>query len=233
MTARRSRKPSTGGLPRRRDAAATRAAILASAREAFAAAGYDGAGVRQIAHGAGVTAMLVNRYFGSKERLFAEVVADVMAHPLILTDTRLASAHGDAGLAEALVRLTAADGAPLDGFRIMCRSASSATAAAIGREQIEAHYHRALTAALRGPNAPERAALVLAVVAGVQMMRQMIGLRALTECPPSTLVDILKPVFHQLWSADDGKRASSRFARKPARTRSRRNLGKAGPPRAD
>ena len=64
---------------RRRNAAATREAILDSARRAFAQAGYDGAGVREIAAGAGITAMLVNRYFGSKEQLFAEVVADTMA----------------------------------------------------------------------------------------------------------------------------------------------------------
>jgi AcrR family transcriptional regulator len=49
--------------PRRRNAL--------PARKAFARAGYDGAGVREIASGADVTAMLINRYFGSKERLFA------------------------------------------------------------------------------------------------------------------------------------------------------------------
>ncbi len=43
--------------PRQRNAAATREAILQSARRAFAKAGYDGAGVREIASGAGVTAM--------------------------------------------------------------------------------------------------------------------------------------------------------------------------------
>ena len=69
---------------RRRNAAATRAAILQSARKAFARKGYDGAGVREIAEGAGVTAMLVNRYFGSKEKLFAEVTVDTMATPTIL-----------------------------------------------------------------------------------------------------------------------------------------------------
>ena len=65
----------TPPAPRRRNAAATREAILASARLAFAQSGYDGAGVREIAAGAGVTAILVNRYFGSKENLFAEVIA--------------------------------------------------------------------------------------------------------------------------------------------------------------
>jgi AcrR family transcriptional regulator len=47
---------------------------LNSARLAFTRSGYDGVAVREIAPGAGVTAMLVNRYFGSKEQLFEEVV---------------------------------------------------------------------------------------------------------------------------------------------------------------
>src|SRR5262252_9033329 len=75
------KKQGRSSTVRPRNAAKTRAAILTSARQAFARAGYDGAGVREIAEGAGVTAMLVNRYFGSKERLFAEVVADTMAAP--------------------------------------------------------------------------------------------------------------------------------------------------------
>src|SRR5262245_17726477 len=103
--------------PRPRNAAATRAAILTSARQAFARAGYDGAGVRQIAEGAGVTAMLVNRYFGSKEQLFAEVVGEIMSRPIILTGDRLKSPRGGNEMAEALVNLTAAGGAPLEGFQ--------------------------------------------------------------------------------------------------------------------
>src|SRR6516165_5702651 len=59
---------------RRRDAAATRQAILEAATGRFAAQGYERAGVREIAADAGVTAALVNRYFGSKEGLFAEVI---------------------------------------------------------------------------------------------------------------------------------------------------------------
>jgi AcrR family transcriptional regulator len=109
-----------------------------SARHAFAEAGYDGAGVRAIAKGAGVTAMLVNRYFGSKERLFAEVAADIMAAPTILTRQHLTSRTRGADMAAALVALTAAGATPLDGFRIMMYSAASARAAAIGREQIDA-----------------------------------------------------------------------------------------------
>src|SRR5271166_6786953 len=59
---------------RRRDAAATREAMLQAATRRFATHGYEHAGVREIAVDAGVTAALVNRYFGSKEGLFAEVI---------------------------------------------------------------------------------------------------------------------------------------------------------------
>jgi AcrR family transcriptional regulator len=196
------KKPERSSSARPRNAAATRAAILTSARQAFARAGYDGAGVREIAEGAGVTAMLVNRYFGSKEQLFGEVVAEIMSRPIILTGDRLKSASGGREMAEALVNLTAAGGAPLEGFQIMCRSAASPRAAEIGRAQIEAHYHKALTAALPGAHAAERAALLLAFVAGVQIMRQMIGVSALATCPPAVLMKILGPVFQHLWAGD-------------------------------
>jgi AcrR family transcriptional regulator len=203
----------SGRPVRPRNAAATRAAILNSARQAFARAGYDGVGVREIAEGAGVTAMLVNRYFGSKEQLFAEVVADIMTRPIILTGDRLKSTRGGLEMAEALVKLTASGGAPLDGFQILCRSASSGAAAGIGREQIEAQYHKALTAALPGEHAAERAALLLAFVAGVQIMRQMIGLSALANCPPAVLTKILGPVFQQLWSGGAARRTPRKRSR--------------------
>jgi AcrR family transcriptional regulator len=145
--------------------------------------------------------MLVNRYFGSKERLFAEVVANTMARPIILTAQTLSAPDRGADVATLLVSLTAADATPLDGFRILLKSAASARAAEIGREQIEAHHHRTLTAALRGPHAPQRAAVVLSLVAGIQMMRQMIGLSALADTPPEVLAKILAPLFQQLMAA--------------------------------
>ncbi len=183
---------------RPRNAAATRAAILASARRAFAQSGYDGAGVREIAAGAGVTAMLVNRYLGSKEQLFAEVLAATAAEPTILTPANLkASALGEI-IAATLVEITKAGDTPLEGFLIMLRSASSKRAAEIGRRQIEKGHLKTMTAALQGEWAPQRAALVLAIVAGVQVMRQMIGLPALAKADPKILAELLAPLFQQL-----------------------------------
>lgn len=60
--------------PRRRDATATRAAILEAAQAHFARLGYDVAILRDIAGEAGVDVALVKRYFGGKEALFVEAL---------------------------------------------------------------------------------------------------------------------------------------------------------------
>ena len=59
----------------RGDAAVTRQAILAAARELFAARGVDGVSVRQIAAVAGVNHALVHRYFGTKSDMVAAILA--------------------------------------------------------------------------------------------------------------------------------------------------------------
>lgn len=71
---------SRGDLPvpkgrRRRDAQASREALLAAARELFDAVGYDRATTREIGERAGVDAALIARYFGSKEGLFLAALA--------------------------------------------------------------------------------------------------------------------------------------------------------------
>ncbi|MGC4980748.1 TetR family transcriptional regulator [Streptomyces sp. DT193] len=58
--------------PRRSDA--TRGAILAAARERFAADGYERATIRAIAREARIDPSMVMRYYGSKEGLFAAVL---------------------------------------------------------------------------------------------------------------------------------------------------------------
>ena len=188
---------------RRRNAVATREAILASARRAFAQSGYDGAGVREIAAGAGVTAMLVNRYFGSKEQLFAEVLAVSSASPTILARENLKAADLGRTFAAALVDITKSANTPLEGFLIMLNSASSKRAAEIGKASIENGHHKTLMGLLGGELAPQRAALMLSLIAGFQVMRQMMGLSALAEAEPNDLVELLTPLFQQLI---DGKK---------------------------
>lgn len=187
---------------RKRNAAATREAILTSARKVFARSGYDGAGVREIAAGAGVTAMMVNRYFGGKEQLFAEAIAAANATPTIATDAVLKSEHPGEAIARALVEITRAGATPLEGFLILLNSASSSCAAKIGRVAIEAGHQKTIARALHGQHIEERAALILSLVAGFQMMRQSVGLGALAEADPKVLVKLLAPLFEQLMEGE-------------------------------
>jgi AcrR family transcriptional regulator len=81
----------------RGDAAATRRAILAAARELFAARGVDGVSVREIAAKAGVNHALVHRYFGAKNEMVAAILQaeaaalSAMGAPDAETDESLAS----------------------------------------------------------------------------------------------------------------------------------------------
>lgn len=184
--------------PRRRDAAATRHAILMSARKAFARTGYDGVGVREIAANAGVTAMLVNRYFGSKEKLFAEVAAETMRDAVILSPENIAAQDFPAALARSLVEVTTPGATPLDGFLIMLHSAASPKAAELGRELIAKGHQATLMNRLGGENASERAGVFLALVAGLQVMRQTMALPSLAEADPEDLARVLEPVIRAL-----------------------------------
>jgi AcrR family transcriptional regulator len=187
--------PANDGVKRKRDATGTRAAILASAIETFALHGYDGAGVREIAQGAGVTAMLVNRYFGSKDRLFAEAVDAAFAPSTIVDDS---PGSLSARMSGELVRRTARDADALSPFLIMLRSASSPHAVEVVREGIERHVGVRLAERLEGTDVPLRSELVLALIAGTWLMRRVIATEALAEVDPDRLREQLASLFDVL-----------------------------------
>jgi AcrR family transcriptional regulator len=69
--------PRTEPAPgRKRDADATRAALLDAARELFGRHGYDKVTLRDIGERAGADGSLVARYFGNKAALFRSAVAE-------------------------------------------------------------------------------------------------------------------------------------------------------------
>ncbi|GGJ39922.1 TetR/AcrR family transcriptional regulator [Streptomyces brasiliensis] len=180
---------------RPRNAAATREAILRSAVEAFTRVGYDGAGVRDIAKEAGVTAMLVNRYFGSKEQLFAETVDASFAPRTVVTDDPATLSRD---IAKSLVDRTGPEADHLSPFLLMLRSAPNPRTAEIARAGIERHVERELTGMLTGEQARERSALALAVIAGVWLMRKVIGDTALVEADADDLTRRLEDVLRVL-----------------------------------
>lgn len=187
---------------RPRNAGATREAILRSALGAFSRHGYDGIGVREIARKAGVTAVLVNRYFGSKEELFAAAVEAAFASRSLF--------EGDCSMfAE---RLTAdvlckseKDAEPMNPFFLLLRSAPNPRAAEILRDSIALHFERPLKSSLSGPRAGERAAMILAVTMGLSLYRNVIGSKALADADAACLSPDLHAVFRRLIDSPAGR----------------------------
>ncbi|WP_052223145.1 TetR/AcrR family transcriptional regulator [Novosphingobium malaysiense] len=64
--------------PQKRNSEATRARILAAAKQAFSNTGYSHTGIREIAAVAGTSSTLVLRYYGSKLGLFEAALRDAM-----------------------------------------------------------------------------------------------------------------------------------------------------------
>ena len=176
---------------RPRNAAATREAILRAALAAFSHYGYDGIGVREIAQMAGVTGVLVNRYFGSKEELFAATVA------IICADNRVFE-NDSTTLARRLAAKVMSKTEPVDALLLILRSAPNPRAAEILRENIARHFERPLKDSLPGPHASERAAMILAMVVGFQLFRKVIGSKALVHASRARLSCHLMTIIQQL-----------------------------------
>lgn len=187
---------------RPRNAAATRDAILQSALIAFARAGYDGVGLREIAQTAGVTAILVNRYFGTKEVLFGEVVEALFADGSLFSGS---TENLGTRVAKLIVAKTREAETAADPLLLMLRSAPNARAAEILRESIKRHFEQPLAGRLAGGETALRAGLFLALIAGFQLMHRMIGSAALVQANESELSGQLASLFQMLVDDKGGK----------------------------
>jgi len=153
-----TQRPDQTHPKRRRDAAATRSAILEAAYPTLRVPGLPVRRVREIAADAGVDAALVNRYFGSKAGSFAEVVERAFDLRYLIDGDR-------ATLAERLARRMVygpedtADERPIP-LLLMLRSATEPHAAElIGRAWTATSCGRsrsASTARRRGPGRDRR-----------------------------------------------------------------------------
>ena len=81
MCAQKKRRPPPKGAQRTASppvaaVATTRGSLLAAAKRLFAAQGYDGTSVKQIADLAGVNVSLVSYHFGGKENLYRAILLD-------------------------------------------------------------------------------------------------------------------------------------------------------------
>lgn len=185
---------------RKRNGPATKQAILDAALDAFCAHGYDGVGLREIAASAGVTAVLANRYFGTKEELFSAVVDVAFSGDNPFSGDLAALAEG---FAKMLVNKTRQPGDAPDGLLLLLRSAANQPAAEILKKAIVKSFADPLAAALPGRNAEVRAALFLAQIAGFQLMSQVIGLDALNKTGARALSARLAGMFERQLLGED------------------------------
>lgn len=153
--------------PRARNAAATRAAILAAARARFAEEGYDVASIRGIAAEAGIDPALVLRYFGSKEELLAAVLAESSSVRDLLEGPR----EEFGARAARMLLLDPVEDHKLAVLQIILRSASSPRAGPLIQRNTQERFYEPMEAWLGGADAPIRARAVGAIIMGAAMSR--------------------------------------------------------------
>jgi AcrR family transcriptional regulator len=169
---------------RKRDAAATRLALLDAAGRLFAERGFDRTTVRDIAKLAGVNQSLLFRYFGSKEALFEEVVAAGGRE-------QLASTPPEQLLGTALRSMLTRDdaGGRDHSLEAFLRSTGSSSAAI--RHQVGHEYTRALATLTDAEDAELRADLVLAWLLGIGLVRDVTGKDPLASADPDKIHDLV------------------------------------------
>jgi len=158
--------------PRRRDAQATRAAILEAAQAQFAKAGYDSATLRDIAAAAGADVALVGRYFGGKEGLFTEALKasigpgrwrewDRAAFPREVAEMMAGSPHDNEERTQS--------------FQFLLRAATSPATAPLLNVAVQERFLAAIRDWLGGAEAQARARVLAAVFIGFMVERLIRG----------------------------------------------------------
>lgn len=168
----------------------TQTRILEAAQRLFAEVGYDRATIRAIAAEAGADPGLVMRYFGSKERLFAQVAAFKPEEPITGPPEQAAELLLTAlrhKLAEEPVEA-------LGAIRSMFTHPDTAeeVRAAMTSQQRQAAPH------LASDEAELRAGLIGAVTLGVVIGRHLLRLDGLRDAPPERVTALLRNAIHDI-----------------------------------
>lgn len=175
---------------RKRNADATRADIIEAAKFVFTDKGFDQAGTREIADKAGVNVALINRYFGSKEGLFREAVMPALTYtaadfsentdyPTLLTDL-LMNKPEEIGF---------------DPIITMLRSASSPVVGEMLQDSLNNSMIAPMSQAIGGADGRERAAMVMSIIAGYDVLVRMMRLRPFEDPDRKALEARIHKVF--------------------------------------
>ena len=177
--------------PRKRNAEATRAAILEAAKSQFALLGYDCAVLRDIAREAGVDVALVKRYFGGKEALFVEALKASFVGDGMRGWDRATIAEE---LATALAGSPHEDQARTHRFQFLLRAATSPTTAPLLNVLVHDRFMDPIRQWLGGVDADARARVFAATYIGFLVERLVRG-EALHGRERDVFIDRVTAVF--------------------------------------
>jgi AcrR family transcriptional regulator len=185
----RGRRPGPSG---------TREAILAAASRQFSERGYDRASLRSIAAEAGVDPALVTHFFGSKQRLFVEVVEFPFDPAEVLPQVLAGDPEGvGRRLAELLVSVLENPEARARVLGVVRAAASEPEAARMVRELLTREVWAPGAALLGVEDAELRMNLVGSQIVGLVMARYVVGAEPLASLPPEELVDAIGPTLQR------------------------------------
>jgi AcrR family transcriptional regulator len=156
---------------RKRDASATRGAILEAAKSQFASLGYDRAALRDISAEAGVDVALIKRYFGGKEGLFTEALKASFRPDLLQGWDRATFARE---IALMMAGPVPSDETRTQSFQFLLRAATSPTTAPLLNLAVQERFLGPIQAWL-GDDAPARARVLAAVFIGFLVERLIRG----------------------------------------------------------
>jgi AcrR family transcriptional regulator len=177
--------------PRTRNAAKTRADILAAARLRFGSDGYERTTLRAVAADVGVDPALVIRYFGSKQELFAAAAEFTLNLPDL-------SAVLPDDVADALLPSFFAVWEEDATFVALLRAAMTSPAAADTMRRIFATQVAPKLAAVTPDHPAQRAGLMGAFVIGLATTRYVLANPAVADLSHDELIGWAAPVIRQL-----------------------------------
>lgn len=177
--------------PRKRDADATRAAILEAAKGQFALLGYDCTTLRDIAREAGADVALVKRYFGGKEALFQEALKASFA-PDGLRDWDRERFPRE--MAAMLADSPHADEERTRRFEFLLRAATSPTTAPLLNVLVQDRFLAPIRDWLGGADAEARARVLAASYIGFLVERLIRG-EALAGRERDVFIDRVSAIF--------------------------------------
>ena len=184
-----------------RSSEATKAAILAAARERFGAAGFQAATIRAIAADAGIDPSMVMRYFGSKDKLFAAAAEFDLRFPDLTELDR--TAVGRSLISHFLQRWEGSEDG--EALVILLRSSATNADAAQRMQHIFTTQLQPLVATLvPAAEARWRSGLIATQILGVAWCRFVLQLPPVVKMSRAEIVDWVGPTIQRYLGLPDG-----------------------------